>query len=139
MICVVELVLIYWPIFEKSGIQLVYIVIKCIKSLNFNFLRRWLKQLKDRGVSTSEPSPAVTTTPKKRKGLISPTSSFVDFVELDSEYFTEEGMQYARFYNPYISRKIKKPISDTDTIIHMLKGSVGAGILAMPIAFPTQG
>ncbi|KAG8263318.1 proton-coupled amino acid transporter-like protein CG1139 [Homalodisca vitripennis] len=91
------------------------------------------------GVSTSEPSPAVTTTPKKRKGLISPTSSFVDFVELDSEYFTEEGMQYARFYNPYISRKIKKPISDTDTIIHMLKGSVGAGILAMPIAFSNAG
>uniref|UniRef100_A0A1B6KB22 Amino acid transporter transmembrane domain-containing protein n=1 Tax=Graphocephala atropunctata TaxID=36148 RepID=A0A1B6KB22_9HEMI len=91
------------------------------------------------GPPTSGPLLAATITSKKRKGFVSPASSFVDNVKLESEYFTEEGRQQAQFYDPYAERKIKKPITDSQTIIHMLKGSVGAGILAMPIAFSHAG
>ncbi|XP_031630072.1 proton-coupled amino acid transporter-like protein CG1139 [Contarinia nasturtii] len=37
-------------------------------------------------------------------------------------------------YDPYLHRKVKHPITNTDTIVHLLKGSLGTGILAMPKA-----
>uniref|UniRef100_A0A1B6LF36 Amino acid transporter transmembrane domain-containing protein n=1 Tax=Graphocephala atropunctata TaxID=36148 RepID=A0A1B6LF36_9HEMI len=75
----------------------------------------------------------------KRKGFISPTSSFVEFQQLDTEYFSEEGRQFASSYNPHTHRKIKKPVSNFETAVHLLKGSVGAGLLAMPKAFDNAG
>ncbi|XP_004924926.1 proton-coupled amino acid transporter-like protein CG1139 [Bombyx mandarina] len=37
-------------------------------------------------------------------------------------------------YDPHLHRKIEKPTSYSETMIHLLKGSIGAGILAMPEA-----
>ncbi|KAG6461876.1 proton-coupled amino acid transporter-like protein CG1139 [Manduca sexta] len=37
-------------------------------------------------------------------------------------------------YEPHAHRKVEKPTSYSDTMIHLLKGSIGAGILAMPDA-----
>ncbi|XP_022900024.1 proton-coupled amino acid transporter-like protein pathetic [Onthophagus taurus] len=42
-------------------------------------------------------------------------------------------------YNPFDHRKLEHPTSDLDTLIHLLKGSLGSGILAMPVAFANAG
>uniref|UniRef100_A0A4Y0BM91 Aa_trans domain-containing protein n=1 Tax=Anopheles funestus TaxID=62324 RepID=A0A4Y0BM91_ANOFN len=42
-------------------------------------------------------------------------------------------------YEPFRHRRVKKPNSTNGTIIHMLKGSLGTGILAMPSAFRNGG
>ncbi|XP_035787223.1 proton-coupled amino acid transporter-like protein CG1139 isoform X2 [Anopheles albimanus] len=42
-------------------------------------------------------------------------------------------------YEPFRHRRVKKPSSTSGTIIHMLKGSLGTGILAMPSAFRNGG
>lgn len=43
------------------------------------------------------------------------------------------------FYNPYQHREVKHPTSYFDTLIHLLKASLGTGILAMPSAFKNAG
>lgn len=70
-----------------------------------------------------------------RKGFVSPTSSFVEFSELESEVYTERGRAEAQMYDPHSERTIRRPITDFETVVHLLKGSIGAGILAMPKAF----
>ncbi|KPI91887.1 Proton-coupled amino acid transporter 4 [Papilio xuthus] len=47
---------------------------------------------------------------------------------------TEEGD-----FDPHQHRKIEKPTTYSETMIHMLKGSIGAGILAMPSAVQRLG
>ncbi|XP_017781864.1 PREDICTED: proton-coupled amino acid transporter-like protein CG1139 isoform X2 [Nicrophorus vespilloides] len=42
-------------------------------------------------------------------------------------------------YDPFAHRKLDHPTSDMDTLIHLLKGSLGSGILAMPLAFANAG
>ncbi|GLV45551.1 uncharacterized protein CBL_02571 [Carabus blaptoides fortunei] len=42
-------------------------------------------------------------------------------------------------YDPFEHRKLSHPTSDLDTFIHLLKGSLGSGILAMPLAFSHAG
>lgn len=42
-------------------------------------------------------------------------------------------------YDPFQHRKVDHPTSDLDTFIHLLKGSLGSGILAMPMAFAHAG
>ncbi|XP_077301348.1 proton-coupled amino acid transporter-like protein acs [Arctopsyche grandis] len=42
-------------------------------------------------------------------------------------------------YDPYANRTIKHPTTNTETLIHLLKGSLGTGILAMPNAFSHAG
>lgn len=42
-------------------------------------------------------------------------------------------------YDPFQNRKLDHPTSDLDTLIHLLKGSLGSGILAMPLAFSHAG
>ncbi|XP_055640560.1 proton-coupled amino acid transporter-like protein pathetic isoform X2 [Toxorhynchites rutilus septentrionalis] len=42
-------------------------------------------------------------------------------------------------YNPFENRKLTHPTTDTDTLVHLLKGSLGSGILAMPLAFLNAG
>ncbi|CAG9130323.1 unnamed protein product [Plutella xylostella] len=37
-------------------------------------------------------------------------------------------------YDPHLHRKVEKPTTYSETLMHMLKGSIGAGILAMPEA-----
>lgn len=38
-------------------------------------------------------------------------------------------------YDPHLHRNVPSATSNTETIIHLLKGSLGTGILAMPQAF----
>ncbi|XP_030570953.1 proton-coupled amino acid transporter-like protein CG1139 isoform X2 [Drosophila novamexicana] len=42
-------------------------------------------------------------------------------------------------YNPFEHRKVEHPTSDLETFVHLLKGSLGSGILAMPMAFANAG
>ncbi|XP_055708651.1 proton-coupled amino acid transporter-like protein CG1139 isoform X1 [Phlebotomus papatasi] len=42
-------------------------------------------------------------------------------------------------YNPFEHRKVTHPTTDTETLVHLLKGSLGSGILAMPLAFLNAG
>lgn len=42
-------------------------------------------------------------------------------------------------YDPFANRKVQHPTSDSETLIHLLKGSLGSGILAMPLAFSNSG
>ncbi|KAK9739762.1 Transmembrane amino acid transporter protein [Popillia japonica] len=42
-------------------------------------------------------------------------------------------------YDPHLHRNVEHPTSNTETIIHLLKGSLGTGILAMPEAFKNSG
>ncbi|XP_071446332.1 proton-coupled amino acid transporter-like protein acs [Hetaerina americana] len=42
-------------------------------------------------------------------------------------------------YDPHAHRKLDHPTNNAETLIHMLKGSLGTGILAMPEAFHNAG
>lgn len=42
-------------------------------------------------------------------------------------------------YDPFRNRNLTHPTTDGETLIHLLKGSLGSGILAMPMAFSNAG
>ncbi|XP_059059737.1 proton-coupled amino acid transporter-like protein CG1139 [Achroia grisella] len=42
-------------------------------------------------------------------------------------------------YEPYDNRVVEHPTTNTETLLHLLKGSLGTGILAMPHAFSNSG
>ncbi|XP_063239533.1 proton-coupled amino acid transporter-like protein CG1139 [Bacillus rossius redtenbacheri] len=42
-------------------------------------------------------------------------------------------------YNPHLFRELEAPTSNFETLVHLLKGSLGTGILAMPNAFMHAG
>ncbi|XP_049829765.1 proton-coupled amino acid transporter-like protein CG1139 isoform X1 [Schistocerca gregaria] len=42
-------------------------------------------------------------------------------------------------YKPHLERDVEKPITNMETLLHLLKGSLGTGILAMPNAFMHAG
>lgn len=42
-------------------------------------------------------------------------------------------------FDPFLERKVDNPTTDCDTLTHLLKASLGTGILAMPVAFKSAG
>lgn len=42
-------------------------------------------------------------------------------------------------YDPYVHRNVKIPTTNTETLIHFIKASIGTGVLAMPNAFSNAG
>uniref|UniRef100_A0A1B0G5A8 Amino acid transporter transmembrane domain-containing protein n=2 Tax=Glossina TaxID=44049 RepID=A0A1B0G5A8_GLOMM len=59
---------------------------------------------------------------------------------------SEKGEKYAAAlkdvdadYNPYENRQVEHPTTNSETLFHLLKGSLGTGILAMPNAFKNAG
>ncbi|XP_062554993.1 proton-coupled amino acid transporter-like protein CG1139 [Armigeres subalbatus] len=42
-------------------------------------------------------------------------------------------------YDPFVNREIRKPNSNFGTLIHLIKGSLGTGIMAIPLAFKSGG
>lgn len=43
------------------------------------------------------------------------------------------------YYEPFENRTVEKPTSTAGTLIHLLKSSLGSGVLAMPMAFRNSG
>ncbi|XP_054261216.1 proton-coupled amino acid transporter-like protein CG1139 isoform X3 [Macrosteles quadrilineatus] len=52
---------------------------------------------------------------------------------------TSGGKSCNEDYNPIMNRDLEHPTSNLDTMIHLLKGNIGTGILAMPDAFHNAG
>ncbi|KAG6459379.1 proton-coupled amino acid transporter-like protein CG1139 [Manduca sexta] len=51
----------------------------------------------------------------------------------------EKNLQEVEEYEPYDNRVVAHPTTNTETLLHLLKGSLGTGILAMPHAFSNAG
>uniref|UniRef100_A0A1B6DLW5 Amino acid transporter transmembrane domain-containing protein n=1 Tax=Clastoptera arizonana TaxID=38151 RepID=A0A1B6DLW5_9HEMI len=68
----------------------------------------------------------------KYKVTVSPAKT--KDVELQEQLKMEKG-----YWDPFKERKNDNPTTDCDTLTHLLKASLGTGILAMPIAFKSSG
>lgn len=51
----------------------------------------------------------------------------------------ETGQGDGKTFDPFTERRIDNPTTDCDTLTHLLKASLGTGILSMPIAFKHAG
>ncbi|CAD1480013.1 unnamed protein product, partial [Heterotrigona itama] len=54
---------------------------------------------------------------------------------LELEEKKKSVQEYEEDYNPYDHRDVTHPTTSWETLLHLLKGSLGTGILAMPKAF----
>ncbi|XP_041986662.1 proton-coupled amino acid transporter-like protein pathetic [Aricia agestis] len=55
------------------------------------------------------------------------------------EYYLSKDSESEEDFDPFADRNVKNPTSNTDTLIHLLKASLGTGILSMPKAFQASG
>ncbi|XP_023289365.1 proton-coupled amino acid transporter-like protein pathetic, partial [Orussus abietinus] len=51
----------------------------------------------------------------------------------------ENGQADGKSFDPFTERKVENATTDCDTLTHLLKASLGTGILAMPVAFKSAG
>ncbi|XP_076232467.1 proton-coupled amino acid transporter-like protein acs isoform X2 [Calliopsis andreniformis] len=58
---------------------------------------------------------------------------------LELEEKKKSVQEYEEDYNPYDHREVEHPTTSFETLLHLLKGSLGTGILAMPRAFHNAG
>lgn len=56
-----------------------------------------------------------------------------------STVLTLENVTSDKIDDPVLNRDLEHPTSNLDTLIHLLKGNIGTGILAMPDAFRNAG
>lgn len=61
---------------------------------------------------------------------------FVVPTESSGDFDSKESLT---LYDPSLHRTLEHPTSNLDTMIHLLKGNIGTGILAMPDAFKNAG
>ncbi|CAG5039805.1 unnamed protein product [Parnassius apollo] len=57
----------------------------------------------------------------------------------DNETTSPDKENNAEDYDPHLHRQLEKPTNDFETLVHLLKCSLGTGILAMPQAFARAG
>ncbi|XP_031641119.1 proton-coupled amino acid transporter-like protein CG1139 [Contarinia nasturtii] len=69
----------------------------------------------------------------------SPTESKKDGIKLQNLNDAEIPLQPDSEYDPHLHRNVPHPTTNTETLVHLLKGSLGTGILAMPKAFHQSG
>lgn len=85
----------------------------------------------------------------EKQPLLTGPNTPIDNVEVQTvELVTSPSVQLSPFkdekpkkaeYNPASERYLEHPTSNFDTLIHLLKGNIGTGILAMPDAFKNAG
>jgi len=56
-----------------------------------------------------------------------------------NKYKVTKGDEIQYDFDPFSARTLEHPVSDCDTLTHLLKASLGTGILAMPAAFMSAG
>lgn len=78
------------------------------------------------------PPTVPTHSPSHAKPIREPSVYVVEIVQ-------EKGKDFDTTYEPYQNRDVKHPTTYWDTLFHMLKASLGTGILAMPNAFHNSG
>ncbi|XP_076755224.1 proton-coupled amino acid transporter-like protein acs [Xylocopa sonorina] len=87
--------------------------------------------------STDDLDPKRWSSSQASKNSYDAGKSNVFVLELEDK---KRGVQeYEEDYNPYDHRTVAHPTTSLETLLHLLKGSLGTGILAMPKAFHHSG
>ncbi|KAJ8865750.1 hypothetical protein PR048_033271 [Dryococelus australis] len=91
------------------------------------------KKMAQMSSEVSKPKAAETATGETKSEKVSPLNGvFVpDYKALKKKQIDD--------YDPHLERELDHPTNNTETMLHLLKGSLGTGILAMPNAFYHSG